>query len=387
MGSFANVFAPLPVDRSGLLNEAIHAIYQSVLESDPWRKSMALISEYIDCISTTIVIRPSTATDPGYLVCHPANGEAMEVAYKTTWYRSDPFVNLPPERVLLVSDVMSNQAWQASAFFTDFLRFGMPTDADHAMGVDIVTSAGTISRLRLYRFQEQPAFNAEDKRRLDVLVPHIKQALALAARMRRYEAEREIYEQGLDGLNIGVIVLDEQARLLRASPVACHILSAGDGLRLAGRELETCSPTETRELRRLVSTIQADENTVVAMSLSRPSGRRKMAAIVRGIPMVEESEGKARPACALFLRDPDAQAKPAQEIARQLFDFTPGEANFAVELVNGLSLDDAAVKLGIRRNTARSYLRAIFVKTGVTRQSELVRVLLNAVLGLDAQQY
>jgi len=368
------------------MNEAIHAIYQSVLEAEPWRASMALISEYMGCTSTTIVVRPSTAIDLGYMVCHPTNGTEFEAAYKTRWYRSDPFVNLPRERVVLVSDVMTNREWQESEYFREFLRSGMPTDADHGMGVDIATSAGTVCRLRLFRYPDLPPFDQDDKRRLSILVPHIKQALTLAAQVTRNEAEREIYEEGLDRLNIGVIVLDERGQLLRASPVACHILTAGDGLRLSGRELEACTPAETRELRRLVNGMTVNGGAVAAMSLSRPSGRRKMAAVVRGVPMIEESEGRSRPAYAVFLRDPDAQAKPAQEMARQLFDFTPAEANFAVELVNGLSLDDAAVKLGIRRTTARTHLRAIFMKAGVTRQSELVRVLLNAVLGLDVQR-
>jgi DNA-binding CsgD family transcriptional regulator len=252
------------------------------------------------------------------------------------------------------------------------------------MGVDIVTGAGTVCRLRLFRLPDLPPFDQDDKRRLAVLVPHIKQALTLAAHATRNEAEREIYEEGLDRLNIGVVVLDERAQLLRANPVACHILTAGDGLRLSGRELEACTTAETRELRRLINGTAIDGDA--AMSLSRPSGRRKMAAVVRSIPMIEESEGRSRPAYAVFLRDPDAQTKPAQDMARQLFSFTPAEANFAVELVNGLSLDEAAIKLGIRRNTARAYLRAIFVKAGVTRQSELVRVLLNAMLGLELQR-
>jgi DNA-binding CsgD family transcriptional regulator len=231
-----------------------------------------------------------------------------------------------------------------------------------------------------------PPFDVEDKARLANLVPHIKQALTLAAQATRNEAEREIYEEGLDGLNIGVVVLDERGQLLRANPVACRLLTGGDGLRRSGRELEACTPSETRELRRLLSDATAESGGVAAMSLSRPSGRRKLAAVVRRIPMVEESEGKARPACAIFLRDPDAPARPAHDMARQLFDFTPAEANFAVELVNGLSLDEAAIKLGIRRNTARAHLRSIFMKADVTRQSELIRVLLNAVLGLDVQR-
>ena len=39
-------------------------------------------------------------------------------------------------------------------------------------------------------------------------------------------------------------------------------------------------------------------------------------------------------------------------------------------------------KKRIRRNTARAHLRAIFSKTGVRRQTELVRILLNSVAPL-----
>jgi DNA-binding CsgD family transcriptional regulator len=54
-------------------------------------------------------------------------------------------------------------------------------------------------------------------------------------------------------------------------------------------------------------------------------------------------------------------------------------------LVNGLSLEEAAVELGIRHNTGRAHLRAIFSKTDVTRQTELIRLLLNSVatMGLN----
>ena len=42
----------------------------------------------------------------------------------------------------------------------------------------------------------------------------------------------------------------------------------------------------------------------------------------------------------------------------------------------------AAEQMNVRRNTARTHLRSIFCKTGVTRQTMLVRLLLNSVLTL-----
>ena len=64
---------------------------------------------------------------------------------------------------------------------------------------------------------------------------------------------------------------------------------------------------------------------------------------------------------------------------RKLFDFTPAETQLALQLADGLALEEAADELGISKNTARAHLRAVFSKTGVTRQATLVRMLLSSV--------
>ena len=69
-------------------------------------------------------------------------------------------------------------------------------------------------------------------------------------------------------------------------------------------------------------------------------------------------------------------------MVRRLFDLTPAEASLALALANGLTLDEAADGLNIRKNTARAHLRSIFSKIGVTRQTTLVRVLLSSVIWL-----
>jgi len=65
-----------------------------------------------------------------------------------------------------------------------------------------------------------------------------------------------------------------------------------------------------------------------------------------------------------------------------LFNFTPAEANFAKLLAEGLTLDEAGEQLGITKNTVKSRLRSIFSKTGVTRQSSLIRILLDTMVSL-----
>jgi DNA-binding CsgD family transcriptional regulator/PAS domain-containing protein len=370
-------------DETGLFNLTIHAVYQSVHEADPWRSCLSLMVQYFRIANASLMMRPSSASDSGYLVCVPAGDQATEQAYRSKWYEFDPFIDVPPECVMLGSNLMTEAQWQGSAFCRDYLRQALPAGARHVMGVNITTEAGTTAMLRLRRVQHAPPFDIEDKQRLAMFVPHIKQALTLTAHLNGNELQMKIYEEGLERLNIGVIVLDEAGQMLRTNPTACQMLDSADGVRLAGRHLAATTQAETRDLHRLLASAREHPKRVMAMCLSRPSGRRKLTAVVRGFPLAEVADARTRRMVAIFLRDPDVAAEPAHDIARQLFDFTPAEAQLAIELLNGLSLDEAAGKLGILRNTGRAHLRAIFSKTGVTRQSELVRVLLNGVLALS----
>ena len=59
---------------------------------------------------------------------------------------------------------------------------------------------------------------------------------------------------------------------------------------------------------------------------------------------------------------------------------TRAEARLAATLAKGISLEEAAAALSISVHTVRSQLKAVFAKTGVTRQAELVALLLADML-------
>jgi DNA-binding CsgD family transcriptional regulator len=65
----------------------------------------------------------------------------------------------------------------------------------------------------------------------------------------------------------------------------------------------------------------------------------------------------------------DEPADPA--IVRDLLGMTLGEAKIAAMIGAGLSPKDTATKLGIKEDTARTVLKKVFSKTGVSRQGEL----------------
>ena len=116
-----------------------------------------------------------------------------------------------------------------------------------------------------------------------------------------------------------------------------------------------------------------------ALAVTRPSGRSRLGLVVRAIPHNTWSEGKCRPTVAVMIRDPERKVEASHEVLRNLYEFTPAEGALALKLANGLTLEEASEALDIRKNTARAHLRSIFSKTGVTRQTMLVRLILGSL--------
>jgi DNA-binding CsgD family transcriptional regulator len=84
----------------------------------------------------------------------------------------------------------------------------------------------------------------------------------------------------------------------------------------------------------------------------------------------------SRPCILVLLTD--AVRRPGAEAAllRDAYGLTPVEARLACMLADGLSLRRSAERAGLTYETARSYLKILFQKTGTHRQADLVPQLL-----------
>ena len=121
---------------------------------------------------------------------------------------------------------------------------------------------------------------------------------------------------------------------------------------------------------------------VRALRVPRPAGRSDLGLVIRPVPTSQWSEGQSSPCAAVFISDPDLQESASRQILGELFDLTPAEANLATLLARGLSLAEVSTAQNISQHTARAQLKSIFAKTGVSRQAELVRLVLKSVASL-----
>ena len=368
----------------GEYDRIVSALYDASLDSRRWAEALEMFRSLFQANYVTLILRSPDESNLGMMIAVGVEG-GDKVTYLPYGHSMTPFVNQPIDKIFTVEDLMTETEWRRMPYYQHWCA---PVDVFHVMGADISTPDSGKLRFRITRGEAAPKFSALDRVRCEALLPHLRRALHIHNLIDRSESLGTLYSQAIGRLSVGTLVLDDSGKVLEQNLIARELLAANDGLKLVGGRLEASYPSDNRELQQLIRGAFARHSgdplaVASAMSVSRPSGQVSLGVVVEPVPSQEWAEGKGQPAVVVYIRDAAGKSLASTAAAKQLFNLTPAETALAMELANGLSLEEAAEALNIRRNTARAHLRSIFSKTGVRRQTELVRIMLNSVAALS----
>jgi DNA-binding CsgD family transcriptional regulator/GAF domain-containing protein len=380
------------------LDHLVGLIYEGALEAQPWQSALPVLRRALDAQVASLVLRPPAAGDMGVILnsLRPENAGdpgSADLAdpndwelkkYREEFFALDPFLNLPPGKVIALEDILSDAELVASDYYIHYLK---PINLFRILGVDMLEPEGMLARLRLSRRRSEPCFNARDREILEHIAPHLQRAIQIYAKLNRTTSERDLYAGAVDQLSVATIILDEQGRLLNTNAIAKAMLEEGDGIGIRGQHLSINGRDTNKRLQEAVKTIiaaqQKRETSVVrALSVPRSAGRSDLGLVIRPVPTSQWSEGQSSPCAAVFISDPDLHDSASQHVLGELLGLSPAEANLAILLARGLSLAESSESQNISQHTARAQLKSIFAKTGVSRQAELVRLILKSVASL-----
>lgn len=367
--------AAVTADRTrAAFSDLLAGLYGGLLAEAPWEDFLRDLALYLDASYATLILTMPGASRPGTLVTPGGNPRTAE-DYAESFFASDPFQGLPEGKVTAFADFVQGDA-RTSDFWRDFLK---SAGGDQILGVDLRFDSGFEARLRVTRDASRSNFAAAEREALQELVPHLRGAIRLFERLQASRAEHGVYRGVVEQMGVAAIILDHDGKLVRANAVAERLLAEDDGLTLASGRLRLSAADAHRALDGLLRLLKADEDPAAAppqrFRIARPSGRRDLGVVAKAVTTPAFMRGGKGAALALFVSDPGQDAAPDPEAIRDLFQLTRMEAMLAAALAGGGSLVEAADRLGIAHNTARSHLRSIFAKTGARRQSQLVHLL------------
>jgi DNA-binding CsgD family transcriptional regulator len=189
--------------------------------------------------------------------------------------------------------------------------------------------------------------------------------------------------KGLDRLVIGLILYDSNAQPVYINPTARAIIDSHPGMELQDEDLFLTNADDERNLRKTIidtAGIDPDDSwkQSVAIGITHPDVEAPLPLLITPMHanLITSDLDYDGAKVAMFLSDPNMQQPISIDNLVSVYNLTPYEAQVAISLANGHSINEIADLSQHSSHTIRSQLKSVFRKTRVSRQSGLIKLLL-----------
>lgn len=271
-------------------------------------------------------------------------------------------------KALLDAEVYPRKLLEKSEFYNDCLR---PFGGVHSLAGVITRDKNSGLVLTVLRDVQRNGWEHSDKKGVEFILPHLRRACSLQQKLWIFQAGEIV----LDGIAAGVVLFTSDERAVYANRAAETIFHENDGLVLKAGALAAKNPSVNASLQmaiRNAARMEIQESETGALLVERKSMRRAYQILVLPVRrQFQRFAGVGSPAVLVLITDPERESFAGPQVMRKLYGLTPKEAQLAEKLSTGMSPEEAARELKIEYETARTHLKHIYSKMGISRQSEL----------------
>lgn len=366
------------------LHELIGLVYEAALEPTRWQAFMTILSTAYE--GSTVLWAEDTQTPDASIFATGRFDTSYIQSYVEYYLKTNiwtPLIDPLPTGGIFDAQVVPEADFEACEFYNGWLR---PQDLYHSLGIVIANEQGLQTKLSVLRPKSVGIFGEAEMHAWRALSPHVQRAFQIHRRLVVAQLQRDVADEGLDRLGVAALLVDADGRILSANRAAMALIEAGDGIAAPRGRLQAKRPPLTERLLHMIAEAARTASGLGshpggALSLPRRD-RRPLSALIS--PMWGEAFGLGFPvpAALLFIRDPEQAAIGRPGDLKALFGLTDAEARLAAALAEGGSLDEIADSTGVSIHTLRTHLKRLMHKTDVTRQSELVRLVLRSAATL-----
>ena len=343
----------------------------AVVDPTAWTDIMTSICEAAG--ATGAVLLQSDVRTPD--VPRTASTEEMvQLYFAHNWHEQDSRAPGVPRamagEVITDQDLLTPEQIRSDPMYNEVLYpFGFKWFAGIGFWAD---SAPWV--LTLQRTGEEGHFDARETRLLAQLGPRLTETATLSTAVGRIALAS--MTGILDRVRQPAVALDRAGLVIDRNEAADAGFDAD--IRIRDRRLIVRDKAAQARLDQVVDLIRAaPERAALPIEPILIRRAHKGPVVLRVLPI----DGAARNVflgarAMLVFVNLTPRAMPEPGMIAQAFGLTPAEARLVALLAGGLSIADAAERLGIVRDTARNQLKSAFAKTGTHRQPELVNLVL-----------
>jgi DNA-binding CsgD family transcriptional regulator len=357
----------------------ISALLDGPLETPLWKTFLDRLRDMTGASYATLIVRPPSRQfkEAIYLFSGPVQPAKIDAWYRKYTHTLDADA---PEthvegRAYSLGEILTSLTSEHRHLYQDLFAANGITDIRQMY---VAESLGVGALLTIAR--EGKKFGAKDNALLNAIAPVLRGVLRLYVSGERERFAASLTADAIRRLQFGWIALDATGQIVECDEQGALVLSKSGVLKRSGNNRLVATPKKLE--REIYSTLQR--------MVDDPRGRSRAIPLARDpwldmllVPGSRKSISAKAPVAAITYVHGDSwhMADRCEQLA-ELFGLSSGEARLALALSRGMTIAEAASAFGLTVETARSYSKDIYAKTGARGLPDLVRIVMRSVLAI-----
>jgi DNA-binding CsgD family transcriptional regulator len=368
------------IPETEILSDLIGTIYDTTLDRALWYDVLRRSAAFVGGSAASLYAKNAARkTGNSVLFWNPTFDAGGVPNYFDELVRIDPTTTcqflFDVGEVYSIEDCMPFAEFEQTRVYKEWAR---PQGMVDQLATTLDKSATSFSLFAVFRDEEQGRADDEMRRRMRLIVPHVRRAVLIGNVINLSKTENTAFADTLSGLAAGVFFVDENARIVFANRSGEIMLDEGKILRRKDSMLTAVDPRITTTLPDVIASARDGDAAVGVNGIAIPLSSSPEPWLAHILPLTSGARQHAgivySAVAAVFVHQASLEAHSSMETMSKLYRLTPSELRVlaAVSEVGGVSA--VAEVVGISEATVKSHLQSLFAKTGTNRQIDLVKL-------------
>ena len=374
------------MDQQDLYDRILRSLHEAAFDAAGWPETAGLIDAACGVNGNTLVIvggrSPQDAQIYFAQFCyHGQRREDLERLYfNDYWFRDERLPRLrqlADSRLVHVRELYTEAERKTSATYNEALRHN-----DHQNSLNVRLDGPNGARLvwSLGVPVNSAGWGTEQTRMIERFLPHLRQFMFVRYALDEARALGNSLAGLLGVTGTGVIHLDRRGRIVAANDRAGELLRQRDGLLYTDGVLHAVEPADDAELQLLLERAMplfGGQGAAGSMTVGRLLVSPRFVLHVSPVGGRLTDFGMRSVAALVLVVNPERKPRIDADLVASALGLTPTESYVAVMLATGYTLREVAVRMRLKESTVRWHLKHIFTKQHISRQADLVRLVLS----------
>ena len=374
------------MSRDELFERVLASLHDAAFDDALWPRASALIDE-IQGSKGNMLVSADGGGDKDLEVfiarlCYRGQRrEEWEREYFEVYHPIDERVprlrELPDSRIVHVEELYAGLETENSLVYNEMLPRSDYANCLHArldgpQGSRIIWSVADPI--------DDDGWSSERKEMVARLLPHLRHFVRVRHTLVEARALGAVTEGLLENVRCGIILLDRRGRIGAVNEPARSLLARSDGLTDAEGFLRALAPSEDTALQKLIAQALSRFSAPPvggSIVVSRARVAPRLVLHVSPVSTSPDATHPMQPAVLVLLVDPAQRAPVDPALVADALGFTATQSQIAAMLAAGQSTRDIARATGRTEGTVRWHLKQIYVRHGISRQAQIVEMVLS----------